>query len=73
MSTDLFSIENFDGIMKVNVRSIFDVIYIVTEFDTLFLINNITNGRFLLLLISLESNKKKGSVMLPYFYFFISG
>ena len=32
--------------MKVNVRSIFDVIYTVAEFNALFLINNTTNDRF---------------------------
>lgn len=45
-STDFFSIENFNGTMKVNARSILGVIYAVTEFDALFLINDTTDGRF---------------------------
>ena len=45
-STDFFSIENFNGTMKVNARSILGVIYAVTEFDALFLINDTTDRRF---------------------------
>ena len=45
-STDFFSIENFNGTMKVNARSILGMIYAVTEFDALFLINDTTDGRF---------------------------
>ena len=45
-STDFFSIENFNGTMKVNARSILGMIYAVTEFDTLFLVNDTTDGRF---------------------------
>ena len=45
-STDFFSIENFNSTMKVNARSILGVIYAVTEFDALFLINDTTDGRF---------------------------
>lgn len=45
-STDFFSIENFNGTMKVNARSILGMIYAVTEFDALFLVNDTTDGRF---------------------------
>ena len=45
-STDFFSIENFNGTMKINARSILGMIYAVTEFDALFLVNDTTDGRF---------------------------
>ena len=45
-STDFFSIENFNGKMKVNARSVLGMIYAVTEFDALFLVNDTTDGRF---------------------------
>ena len=45
-STDFFSIENFNGTMKVNARSILGMIYAVPEFDALFLVNDTTDGRF---------------------------
>lgn len=44
---DRYILENFNGIHRVNARSLLGVIYATTEFnDNTFLVNETTNGRF---------------------------
>ena len=44
--SDFYDLENFDGSQRVNARSILGMLYASSEFDSLFLVNTTTDGRF---------------------------
>lgn len=45
-STDFYNVENFNRTEIVNARSILGMLYASSEFDSMFLVNITTDGRF---------------------------
>ena len=45
-STGFYSVENFNSTEIVSARSILGMLYALSEFDSMFLVNTTTDGRF---------------------------